>query len=317
MKSLLGFLFVCIGFFSGQSLVYAQQSDIPLNNGSLNWAGYVANQGVYTSVHGTWVVPVAVVSANGTADATWVGIGGTKTADLIQAGTQAIIEHGSVSYYAWVETLPGSAQIVPLTVHGADSITTKVEWQQGNDWLISITNNTTGQNFQTTVNYNSSLTSAEWVEEMVSNINGTFRPLDSFGTATFIDSGVTVNGQSMSISQSGAVPLQMVTSSGNVLATPSVLNADGASFSVYGGDNALSNYSDTTTSSPIVPTSVQVIVVSTPPVPIATTTPAKIIAPVSKTPHHRITRKHHAVHHYSLNYAKTRHLIVSIQRNTK
>jgi|GEM_PF-3065116 len=59
---------------------------------SLNWSGYVARGGTYTEVYGSWVVPrVAPSTGTYAADATWVGIGGVRNQNLIQAGTQAII----------------------------------------------------------------------------------------------------------------------------------------------------------------------------------------------------------------------------------
>ena len=55
---------------------------------SRNWSGYAATGGKFTSVTGTWTVPQSNGSANFGSDATWVGIGGVNTRDLIQAGTQ-------------------------------------------------------------------------------------------------------------------------------------------------------------------------------------------------------------------------------------
>src|SRR5205085_3777558 len=92
--------------------------EVPQGQGtSRNWAGYAARGGTFTSVSGTWTIPeVAIDSAFG-ADATWVGIGGLRTRDLIQAGTQqSVTGSGSVTYEAWVEKLPAVARPVPLTV---------------------------------------------------------------------------------------------------------------------------------------------------------------------------------------------------------
>ncbi len=223
-----------------------QQLEVPQgSSASLNWSGYVAggkqstgqNIDQYTSVTGTWVVPTVSASssagATGSADATWVGIGGVKTRDLIQAGTQALVQDGTVTYSAWVETLPGFSKSVPLKISSGDSVTTTLTEQSAGEWLITITNNTTGTTYSRTVSYNSSLSSAEWVEEMVSNANGTFRPLDSFGSVTFTHAAATLNGTSENLSQLGAQPLQMVNSGkGQTLAVASALQADNASFTV-------------------------------------------------------------------------------------
>src|SRR4051812_44346743 len=65
---------------------------------SLNWSGYVAGGSDYTAISGSWVVP-QVSGGTLSADATWVGIGGTASRNLIQAGTQAIVDYdGTVVY---------------------------------------------------------------------------------------------------------------------------------------------------------------------------------------------------------------------------
>ena len=79
----------------------------PSQDTSHNWSGYAATEGKYTSVSGTWTVPQ--VSSNGApgVGASWVGIGGVNSRDLIQAGTQETDGgSGRVQYSAWVETLP-------------------------------------------------------------------------------------------------------------------------------------------------------------------------------------------------------------------
>ncbi|HEY6019963.1 MAG TPA: G1 family glutamic endopeptidase [Candidatus Paceibacterota bacterium] len=78
---------------------------------SYNWSGYVADQGDYSAVSATWVVPQAQYPTGSTADiaadATWVGVGGVDSRDLIQAGTQALVDSsGATQYQAWYELLP-------------------------------------------------------------------------------------------------------------------------------------------------------------------------------------------------------------------
>src|SRR5207245_6035126 len=58
---------------------------------SRNWSGYVASGGTFTAVSATWTVPTVSASTSGTsarADATWVGIGGATSTDLVPAGTE-------------------------------------------------------------------------------------------------------------------------------------------------------------------------------------------------------------------------------------
>jgi hypothetical protein len=234
----LAFAFVSTFTQTTQTAYAQQQLEVPQSaNASLNWSGYVAGgkqtSGAYTSVTGTWAVPSASSSTAGTADATWVGIGGVASRDLIQAGTQALVgKNGSVTYNAWIETLPSYSQTVPLAVQSGDSVTATINQTSTGQWLITITNNTRGTSYRKTISYNSSLSSAEWVEEMVSQGNGRFIPLDSFGAVNFTNASATVDGTSENISQLGAQPLQMVNSVGQRLAAPSTVNADDASFSV-------------------------------------------------------------------------------------
>src|SRR4029079_12068325 len=123
-----------------------------ISDTSSNWSGYVANGGTYTSVTGTWIVPQVGATTTG-ADATWVGIGGVSGTDLIQAGTQATVSGGSVSYDAWIEMLPQSSRTISLDVAPGDSVTVSITEQSSGQWLIAMTNNTTKASYQRTVTY--------------------------------------------------------------------------------------------------------------------------------------------------------------------
>jgi Peptidase A4 family len=208
---------------------------IPDNaNTSHNWSGYAATGGSYTSVSGTWMVP----QFNGTdntfgIDATWVGIGGVRSRDLIQAGTQQTVNgNGSTQYEAWVEMLPRASRPVPLRVHAGDSVTISISEQSTDNWLIDFKNNTTGQTYQQAVQYTSSHSSAEWVEEAPSGGRGGLLPLSNFGTIAFSDGLATKDGQNVSIAGSGARAITMIGANDVALAVPSALGSDGASFSV-------------------------------------------------------------------------------------
>jgi hypothetical protein len=210
-------------------------------NLSRNWAGYVADTGIYTSVTGTWTVPNVSTSSNSAeADATWVGIGGVKDENLIQAGTQAITENGQIAYQAWYETLPNASTPVSLTVNPGDSVTTTLTETSTNEWLVTIRDNTTGETYSNTLNYSSDNSSAEWIEEMPSDTSGQFVPLDNFGSVAFssasatIDpNGVLADGISENLLSLGTRTLTMTTQNdGTTLATPSSLGADDASFTV-------------------------------------------------------------------------------------
>ena len=69
----------------------AQGAEAPAHGGttsSLNWSGYAVTPGSgITAVNGTFTVPSAGLDPPGFA-ATWAGIGGYNTSDLIQAGVE-------------------------------------------------------------------------------------------------------------------------------------------------------------------------------------------------------------------------------------
>jgi hypothetical protein len=202
-------------------------------NTSTNWSGYAAGSGTYTAVSGTWTVPQGAPDGAFGAAATWVGIGGLTSRDLIQAGTQQVeASAGRVSYQAWIETLPQASQQVPLIVSPGDSVTVSISLQSGSAWQISMANNTTGQTYERTVQYTSSLSSAEWIQEAPSAGRGGVVPLDNFGTVQFTGGSAVKDGQTATIAQAGAHAITMVGAGRQALAQPSSLGADGASFSV-------------------------------------------------------------------------------------
>jgi hypothetical protein len=203
----------------------AQTSDT-----SSNWSGYVANGGTYTSVTGTWIVPQVGATTTG-ADATWVGIGGVSGTDLIQAGTQATVSGGSVSYQAWIEMLPDSSRTVSLDVAPGDSVTVTITEQTSGVWLIAMTNNTTKGSYQRTVNYSSSRSSAEWVQEAPSS-GRSIIPLDDFGSVRFTAGSAVRDGKTLSLTGLGATAVVMINRSNQAIAQPSTLGADGSSFTV-------------------------------------------------------------------------------------
>jgi len=200
---------------------------------SRNWSGYTATGRSFTSVTGTWTVPHVVSSGRNAADATWVGIGGIQSSDLIQSGTQDLIsKSGQVTHSAFIEMLPNVAQQIPVTINGGDSITVSVTERSTNQWQISFKDNTNAQQpYTTTALYFSSLSSAEWIEEAPSN-GRRILPLANFGTVDFSGGSTIENRNHDTIAQSNAQPVIMVNSSGQALATPSSLSSDGASFSI-------------------------------------------------------------------------------------
>ncbi|HUQ42251.1 MAG TPA: G1 family glutamic endopeptidase [Candidatus Limnocylindrales bacterium] len=197
---------------------------------SSNWSGYSASGGSFTSVTGTWTVPTVAATING-ADATWVGIGGIDTRDLIQAGTQATVSGGDVTYNAWIEMLPASSKPISLSVNPGDSVTVSITQKTALDWTIELRNNTTGGRYNTTVQYRSTNSSAEWVQEAPST-GGGLVPLDAFGTLRFMNATAVRDGVTVDLRAAGAHAITMVNGARQPLAVPSVIGDDGASFAV-------------------------------------------------------------------------------------
>jgi len=198
---------------------------------SHNWSGYAATGGQFTSVSGTWTVPQTQSTGGFASAATWVGIGGVSSRDLIQAGTQDVSSGSRTEYQAWIETLPQPSRQVPFSVSPGDSVTVSISQQSPNHWTVSFINHSTGETYQTTLTYTSSLSSAEWIEEAPSARRGVL-PLDNFGTVQFSDGTAVRDGQTVTIAESGAKPIAMADASGLIIASPSVLTPDGKGFSV-------------------------------------------------------------------------------------
>ena len=199
---------------------------------SRNWSGYVADGGTsYTAVGGTWVVPKPDPTVPGN-DATWVGIGGASSTDLIQAGTEATVNgDGTVSYDAWTETLPQSTRTISLAVKAGDTVSVALTERSSGLWLVGMKNLTTGKSFSATLRYRSSKSSAEWIEEAPS-VGPGLSPLDSFGAVRFTAAGTVVDGGQRTLTGAGAREVTMADALGRPLAVPSTIGGDGSSFTV-------------------------------------------------------------------------------------
>ncbi len=196
---------------------------------SLNWSGYVAQGGSFSSVSGSWVVPKVRTDEPIAADATWVGIGGVQNKNLIQAGTQAIVDQsGAVAYESWIERLPGDSVPVPLPITAGDSVSVSLQEARPGWWNISMRNNTTGKTYDTTVAYDSTKASAEWIQEMPAG--NVFLPLDMFGAIRFTAASAVRDGATVTPKDAGARALAMITLDGRSLAMPSVLADSGDGF---------------------------------------------------------------------------------------
>jgi|SRR5579872_5752278 len=237
MRLKIFFCFLILLFSSSKTFRYANASAFkPADSkqSSLNWAGYVSNKGNFNSITGTWIIPkISASGRNYKMDAAWVGIGGVNSSDLIQAGTEAVSGvPGKVGYLAWYELLPDFAQPVSLAVQAGDSVTVSINRISGLQWQVILKNNTSGSQYSKNLSYNSSLSSAEWIEEMPSDSQSQLIPLDNFKMVRFSSGFVRSGRTTLSIAKSGALPVTLESSKGKILAVPSVLQDNGSAFEV-------------------------------------------------------------------------------------
>jgi hypothetical protein len=214
---------------------------LPLHGGttsSLNWSGYAVTPGSgITAVSSTFIVPTAGLAPPGFA-ATWAGIGGYSTSDLIQAGTaeQSLPANPVLGpqYYAWYELLPNSETQLTncsgdanCTVTPGDSISVNISDVSGSTWSISVADS--GKwSWSQNVSYSSTKSSAEWILEAPTLVAQTIlAPVGTvhFGpTSTYTDGGGT-----HTIAAGNPTQIDLGTGVVNE-ATPSALASDGQSF---------------------------------------------------------------------------------------
>ena len=165
------------------------------HSSSLNWSGYSAINGRYTSVSASWKQPTASCTSQTTYSSFWVGLDGDGSNTVEQTGTSADCSGGSPRYYAWYEMYPKFPVNLSLAIRPGDSISGSVTTDGSGHFTLHLHNNTTGGNFQTTQTLKRArLASAEAIAEAPSGSGGVL-PLTNFGTVSF--SSTMVNGQAI------------------------------------------------------------------------------------------------------------------------
>jgi hypothetical protein len=235
------------GVSSGGRLLKTHAREVlPRHGGaatSLNWGGYAvtpASKDV-TGVSSTFVVPKAGLIPPGFA-ATWTGIGGYTTSDLIQAGvSESSLPTNPITgaqYGAWYEILPASETPITActgnaacTVSPGDAVAVAISQASPGQWAISIKDPTEGWTWSKTIPYASTESSAEWILEAPTVIAQSI--LAGTGTTTFgpTSTFTTASHGTQTIAQGD--PTAIALSPGLINeATPSALAADGQSFDV-------------------------------------------------------------------------------------
>ena len=234
---------------SARSVLPNHHRIVALNSSnSNNWSGYnkgllEATPTLFSQVAGDWTVPTATQHAAGQAEfsSTWIGIGGgcletsclLTDPTLIQTGTeQDVAANGAASYSAWFEIIPAPSIQLSLVVRPGDRIHADIrELLLGtNVWQITLNNLTTGATSSTTVPYVSLRGTAEWIEEtpLLLGTNAGFSAMPNLSAANF--DNAQANNAPAALNQNEQINL--VTSSGARVATPSAPDAEGDGFNV-------------------------------------------------------------------------------------
>jgi len=195
---------------------------------SLNWAGYVAVHGHFTSVSASWVVPaVRAGSTPGSAASFWVGLDGRGTRSLQQIGTTSGLTRGGRYYSAWWEILPGPAVDVPLRIAPGDLMSASVTSDGRGGFTLSLRDRTAGESFSVRrTDRTAPLSSAEVVVEAPASATGQL-PLADFGAVRFSDA--RVNGRPLGSFTWSRVDM---TDASHLQASPTALAAGGSAFAV-------------------------------------------------------------------------------------
>jgi hypothetical protein len=210
-----------------------------------NWAGYVVAtdlqtpQPNVTGVSGSWTVPSVNTSTADSFCAIWIGIGGQFDRTLIQCGTEQDSIGGQIVYGAWYELLPRSAVTIrSFVVSPGDQMHATIQLVDVtlNEWLLNITDVTSGSTFQNNFTYASTQLSAEWIVERPT-VNGVIGTLANFGNVTFTECKASFGSDSGVIGSftKGAVVMYSSISpgvNGVQLTNVSDIGAYGASFTV-------------------------------------------------------------------------------------
>jgi hypothetical protein len=212
-----------------------------------SWTGYAVTGTEFTYVQGSWIVAAVDCTKTPKTDSSeWVGIDGWSSNTVEQIGTDADCDGENPYYYVWYEFYPlNTIVITDVSIAAGDKFSASVTYEGSNEYLVAITNETTGQVFSKEVEFTGAggsgappRNSAEWIEEMDGNELSDFG-VDSFGTlytgsgtdeaTDSLISGVITNFGS---AVQASISTKKGTGQSRVTSVPSVLASDGASFTV-------------------------------------------------------------------------------------
>lgn len=238
--------YVLSRYFPNGNSIHSPQNNIttvglPANTEeSTNWAGYITtpttNSG-YTSISGSWTVPNISASQRNAVAAQWIGLGGVNSKDLLQMGTIEQMENGQPMAEVFWEQLPAAAQnVISIPIGSTVNVSISESTSSSSTWNLTFTVNSPDKQTQTqtiSTTLDSSYaggigTSAEWISEDPSNLNGQLVPLANMGTVKY--QSAIIDGQPLNASGNKVQPVAMVSSNKTILIAPSKLGVDGESF---------------------------------------------------------------------------------------
>lgn len=176
-------------------LSVALLSATALNAAPGNWAGYVQSSPNVSYVQGTFTIPWLVGDTPGASVMFWVGIDGWSSSTVEQIGIGEDDQGGSFSLYAFYEVYPQPAQLIPnMNLAPGDSVTCAVQYLGNSNFMLAMTNNTTGNWFAVTNQCKTTKrTSAEWIVEAPQVVGTGGAMLADFDSVTFTNCASNVS----------------------------------------------------------------------------------------------------------------------------
>jgi hypothetical protein len=216
---------------------------------SYNWAGWAVQSGlqhpserVVSRASGQWTVPAVTCTDEDAWSSVWVGIDGFDNGTVQQAGTAQACKGGQAQYFAFYQTYPNPLVMLPILVRPGDVVSAEIRYLGVlNLYALSLTNRTLTLNIALPVTLpeiarsQATRRSAEWVVEAPNTSDGRILPLADFGSVTFTDASVTLNGSQGDINSPAweNTDITMVNASGGTLAEAGPLNSAGDGFTVH------------------------------------------------------------------------------------
>jgi hypothetical protein len=204
-----------------------------------NWSGYAATGGRFSSVSGSWTVPIVTCPADTTTySSQWIGIDGYESDTVEQDGILAACLSGTPYYRAWYEMYGDEAvdegAEVPLSsssypVSPGDGMTASVSLS-GSTWTLAIADTTRDWNYSIDIASPSPApeqSSAEWIAERP-ELGSSLTALSDFGSVSFTGASATDGTTSGPISAFSFQPIEM--NGSTLLAAPGALDPAGESF---------------------------------------------------------------------------------------